>query len=369
MPVAEKPGFVSYSIQKFDRPDANYMLFWLQSSSSEHTLGIVGRDARHNKKWKYKTHPDLTAYPAYTSDTKNEVLVWLASIGAEHMVPAKKATSFPTMTEDDWLKLQPKAAKAAVAAKEAAEKPSQTAAKPKETAPKAKELAPKAKETAASKPKGRPRKKAKVREICMYCSKTSHASEDCPVKLAAEEGHGSEDEEISNSEGEDKEAEAEQSCEPETMRHQPAAAPQRSQSGRDASYSPEVQDAYEHDPDLLRWVSGSLDQEKLELLTRWSTQLTGIVSPNPPQEMHLDSEGQPLRWLPTNTAINILRKLESEQVTLRLLELSQISMPVAMLRNNASAEVATLAKTLAKRWRELAVAALDCATKALERRA
>ena len=57
------------------------------------------------------------------------------------------------------------------------------------------------------------------------------------------------------------------------------------------------------------------------------------------------------------------------QVTLRLLELSQISMPVAMLRNNANLEVATLAKTLAKRWRELAVAALDCATKALERRA
>ena len=91
------------------------------------------------------------------AECRNEVLVWLASIGAEHMVPAKKATSFPTMTEDDWLKLQPKAAKAAVAAKEAAEKPSQTAAKPKETAPKAKELAPKAKETAASKPKGRPR--------------------------------------------------------------------------------------------------------------------------------------------------------------------------------------------------------------------
>ena len=75
----------------------------------------------------------------------------------------------------------------------------------------------------------------------MYCSKTSHASEDCPVKLAAEEGHGTEDEEISNSEGEDNEAEAEQSCEPETIRHQPAAAPQRTQSGRDASYSPEVQ--------------------------------------------------------------------------------------------------------------------------------
>lgn len=57
------------------------------------------------------------------------------------------------------------------------------------------------------------------------------------------------------------------------------------------------------------------------------------------------------------------------QVTLRLLELSQISMPVAMLRNNANSDVAMLAKTLAKQWRELAVAALDCATKALERRA
>lgn len=88
---------------------------------------------------------------------RNEVLAWLASIGAEHMVPAKKATNLPTMTEDDWLRLQPKAAKAAVAAKEAAEKPSQTAAKSKEIAPKAKEFAPKAKETAASKPKGRPR--------------------------------------------------------------------------------------------------------------------------------------------------------------------------------------------------------------------
>ena len=43
--------------------------------------------------------------------------------------------------------------------------------------------------------------------------------------------------------------------------------------------------------------------------------VAGIVSPDPPREMHLDSEGQPLRWLPTNTAITILRKLESEQVT------------------------------------------------------
>lgn len=30
--------------------------------------------------------------------------------------------------------------------------------------------------------------------------------------------------------------------------------------------------------------------------------------------MHLDSEGQPLRWLRTDKAVHILRKLESEKV-------------------------------------------------------
>ena len=41
---------------------------------------------------------------------------------------------------------------------------------------------------------------------------------------------------------------------------------------------------------------------------------------------------------------------------------------ICMLQNNANVEVTSLAKTLAKRWCELAVAALDCATKALEPR-
>ena len=42
--------------------------------------------------------------------------------------------------------------------------------------------------------------------------------------------------------------------------------------------------------------------------------IAGIVSPDPPQEMHLDSEGQPLRWLRTDKAIQILRRLETEKV-------------------------------------------------------
>ena len=31
---------------------------------------LQGRDAKRNKKWKYKTPPDFTVFPAYTSDTK-----------------------------------------------------------------------------------------------------------------------------------------------------------------------------------------------------------------------------------------------------------------------------------------------------------
>lgn len=84
------------------------------------------------------------------------------------------------------------------------------------------------------------RKKAKLREICQYCNKTSHASEDCPIKLAAEEGYGSEDAEISGSENVEDDAEPESSSGPETTRHQPAST-SRPVAGRGNSYSPEVQ--------------------------------------------------------------------------------------------------------------------------------
>lgn len=84
-------------------------------------------------------------------------MVWLASIGAERVIPAKKAMHLPTMTDDDWQKLQPKAGKSATAAKESAEKPKEVSTKSKQVAPKPKEAAgPKTKD-AASKPKGRPR--------------------------------------------------------------------------------------------------------------------------------------------------------------------------------------------------------------------
>ena len=84
------------------------------------------------------------------------------------------------------------------------------------------------------------RKKAKLREICQYCNKTSHVSEDCPIKLAAEEGYGSEDAEISGSENGEDDAEPQSSSEPETTRHQPESI-NHAVPGRSNSYSPEVQ--------------------------------------------------------------------------------------------------------------------------------
>ena len=84
------------------------------------------------------------------------------------------------------------------------------------------------------------RKKAKLREICQYCNKTSHASEDCPIKLAAEEGYGSEDAEISGSENVEDDAEPQSSSEPDTTRHQPASV-SRPVPARSNSYSPKVQ--------------------------------------------------------------------------------------------------------------------------------
>ena len=88
-----------------------------------------------------------------------------------------------------------------------------------------------------------------MRPICIYCSKTDHLSEDCPIKLAAEEGYGSEDAEISHSEGdEEASAEPEQSAAPAAARVSAARVQpplgQRPHLGRDTSYSPEVQASY-----------------------------------------------------------------------------------------------------------------------------
>ena len=78
---------------------------------------------------------------------RNEVVAWLASIGADKSVPTKKQTGLPTLSEEQWLQLQPKAGRVAIGAKEPA------AVQPKEPPTKAKEPSSKAKEVSAAKPK------------------------------------------------------------------------------------------------------------------------------------------------------------------------------------------------------------------------
>lgn len=87
-------------------------------------------------------------------------MAWLASIGAERTVPTKKQTGLPTLTEEQWQQLQPKAGKSGVVAKESSGLHlKEVAAKAKEPSVNAKEpVAAKPKEsTAVPRPKGRPR--------------------------------------------------------------------------------------------------------------------------------------------------------------------------------------------------------------------
>ena len=39
--AGNQPFYVSYCMQKMDRPDASYLLYWLQDKSNQHTLAMV----------------------------------------------------------------------------------------------------------------------------------------------------------------------------------------------------------------------------------------------------------------------------------------------------------------------------------------
>lgn len=150
-----------------------------------------------------------TPFTIVLPSCRNEVLGWLASIGAERQI-TDKAAKVPQLSEEDWLKLQAKPRKAALKPS-AASKPKQPPSKPQQqqqaaqqqrVAATAQPATPKVPpisavttsttggtpEFTSKKASGRPRKKAKMREPCEYCSKTTHDSEECPIKLAAEEG-------------------------------------------------------------------------------------------------------------------------------------------------------------------------------------
>lgn len=87
-------------------------------------------------------------------------MAWLASIGADRTVPTKKQTGLPTLSEEQWQQLQPKAGRAGVAGKESSGMHlKEVAATAKEPSVKAKEpvVAKPKDSTAVPKPKGQPR--------------------------------------------------------------------------------------------------------------------------------------------------------------------------------------------------------------------
>ena len=61
--------------------------------------------------------------------------MWLASIGAETSLTIKKAGPLPTLSEDQWQKLQPKTGRTALPAKEVAHSAEQVVSAPKEPSP------------------------------------------------------------------------------------------------------------------------------------------------------------------------------------------------------------------------------------------
>lgn len=108
--------------------------------------------------------PGPTVSRQWSRACRSEVVAWLASIGADKSVPTKKQTGLPSLSEEQWQQLQPKSAKAAIAAKEPA------ASQSKEPAVKAKEPASKPKDLSASKPKGRPRYHTlRIFDMCCVC--------------------------------------------------------------------------------------------------------------------------------------------------------------------------------------------------------
>jgi hypothetical protein len=76
--------------------------------------------------------------------------------------------------------------------------------------------------------------------------------------------------------------------------------------------------------------------------------------------------GQPQPWMHPADVLQILSALEEQPVSLRLLEASQISRPVAQLRGHAYKPLAAVATRLANKWRNIAASALDRATLALQ---
>lgn len=131
-----------------------------------------------------------------------------------------------------------------------------------------------------------------------------------------------------------------------------------------AAAGAEVRAVFSEDPALLEWVTTVPSQSSLMRFKHWASRLSGIISNEPPPDI-ATMPGNP-GWLHSMDAAHILAILETSPVSLRLLELTHISKPVAMLRGHQDTRVAELANRVTHRWRNVAHAALTRATAALQ---
>lgn len=131
-----------------------------------------------------------------------------------------------------------------------------------------------------------------------------------------------------------------------------------------AAAGAEVRAVFSSEPDLLQWVTAVPTQCDVTTLTSWGDRLRACtISSTAPQEALLG--GTDHNWIHTGEAVKILQMLEMHDISLRLLELSGISRPVAMLRCHPDPQIATLAARVTQRWRAIAQAALNRASTAL----
>jgi hypothetical protein len=160
----------------------------------------------------------------------------------------------------------------------------------------------------------------------------------------------------------------------EALRHSPFSAAAGGSGGGSDSYmggshaiaaaGAEVRAVFSSEPDLMQWVTAVPTQRDVTTLTSWGDRLrTATISDTAPQEVMMGVS--PLNWMHTGEAIKILQMLEMHDISLRLLELSGISRPVAMLRCHPDPQIATLAARVTQRWRAIAQAALNRASQAL----
>lgn len=126
-----------------------------------------------------------------------------------------------------------------------------------------------------------------------------------------------------------------------------------------AAAGAEVRAVFSVDPDLLDWVTSMPDEITVNRVKACTVRLT----------QYLETCGDEQGTTATqnfNEVLTILQLLCQTPVSLRLLEMTGICRPVALLSYHSQQPLRDAATRLTQRWRRVATAAHDCASAALK---